>query len=88
VASNALLRRSSGWAPGRGGASAATCSSPARALSALARGVGGDKVVAAGLARLLQQVRDIGQPMAAEIGLTAQLEGLLEGLTEEEVTTD
>jgi hypothetical protein len=47
--------------------------------------VGGDKVVGAGLARLLQQVRDIGQPMAAEIGLTAQLEGLLEEVTEAEV---
>ena len=39
----------------------------------------------AGLARLLQQVRDIGQPMASEIGLTAQLEGLLEAVTEAEV---
>lgn len=57
-----------------------------RNLAALSRGVGGEKVVAAGLARLLQQVRDIGQPMAADIGLTSQLEGLLEGVTEAEVT--
>lgn len=54
--------------------------------SALSRGVGGEKVVAAGLARLLQQVRDIGGPMAAEIGLTRQLEGLLQGVTETEVS--
>ena len=54
--------------------------------SALSRGVGGDKVVAAGLARLLQQVRDIGGPLAAEIGLTQQLEGLLQNVTETEVS--
>jgi hypothetical protein len=56
-----------------------------RSFSCLTRGVGGEKVVGAGLARLLQQVRDIGQPMAGEIGLTAQLEELLEGVTEAEV---
>ena len=55
-----------------------------RRHSALARGVGGDAVVAASLARLLQQVRDLGQPLAAEVGLTAQLEGLLVGLDEGE----
>ena len=55
-----------------------------RRHSALARGVGGDPVVAASLARLLLQVRDLGQPLAAEVGLTAQLEGLLAGLDEGE----
>ena len=57
-----------------------------RYCSALSRGVGGEKVVAAGLARLLQQVRDIGGPLAAEIGLTRQLEGLLQNVTETEVS--
>ena len=40
--------------------------------------------MAASLARLLLQVRDLGQPLAAEVGLTAQLEGLLAGLDEGE----